>query len=67
VCLSGGIWATQERTLEDHLLEAGGQRAYNAKGKVVVQALRASTVRIEGLRPARAPTGSTLRQALQQN
>jgi len=66
VCLDGRIWATQTGCPEDHLLEAGGQRSFGGRGKVVVQAVRDATVRIECLEPVRAAAGSPLRQALQQ-
>jgi hypothetical protein len=64
VCVAGRVWATEERSAVDHVLAAGEQRTFEAEGRLVIQALRTSTVRIECPRPARVVVGSTLRPAL---
>jgi hypothetical protein len=65
VCLSGRLWATQESSGDDHLLEAGGRWSCGGMGKLVVQALKPSTVRLERPRPVLAGAGSTLRPLVQ--
>ncbi len=53
LCLDGKVWATEERCRVDHLLSPGEERGYSSSGKVVIQALRSSTVRIDCRSPAR--------------
>jgi hypothetical protein len=64
VCLAGQVWATEERCSADFLLKAGERRVFDARGTVVVQALRTSTVQVECPHPARVAFAEALRPAL---
>ncbi len=60
-CVAGRLWATMDGSTVDTMLVAGESLAYRGRGKVVVQALRTATVRIEYPRAARVIVGSALR------
>jgi hypothetical protein len=64
-CVAGRLWATMDGSTVDSMLVAGESLAYRGRGKVVVQALRTATVRIEYPNAARVILGSSLRPALQ--
>jgi hypothetical protein len=64
-CVAGRLWATMDGSTVDTMLVAGESLAYRGRGKVVVQALRTATVRIEYPSAARVIVGSSLRPAFQ--
>ncbi len=45
-CLSGMIWLTQEGDVRDHVLTAGRVKPIDRPGRVALQALKSSRVRI---------------------
>jgi hypothetical protein len=51
-CVAGRLWATTNRSAEDHLLAPGEARTFHGRGTVVVQALRIATARIQPLAAA---------------
>jgi hypothetical protein len=59
-CVAGRLWVTVDGSREDYALEAGEEVTVRARGKVVVQALRTSTVRLESPRLARVAVDSPL-------
>lgn len=64
VCVAGGVWVTGENSGSDHVLAVGEQWTFGDSGRVVIQALRLSTVRIDSAAAARVAMGSALRPAL---
>ena len=64
-CIAGRLWATMDGSTVDAMLVAGDSLAYRGRGKVVVQALRTATVRIEYPIAARVIVGFSLRPAFQ--
>ena len=64
-CVAGRLWTTIDGSTVDAVLVAGETLAYRGKGKVVVQALRTATVRIECPSAARVTLHSALRPAFQ--
>jgi hypothetical protein len=63
--VAGKLWATMDGSTVDTVLASGESLAYRGKGKVVVQALRTATVRVEYPAAARVFVSSPLRQAFQ--
>ena len=53
-CVSGRLWVTAMGRPDDHLLEAGDEVTVAARGKVVIEALRASMARVQSVRTERA-------------
>ncbi len=45
-CLAGEVWVTASRCREDWILAAGSEVTLTGCGKIVVQALRRATVRV---------------------
>jgi hypothetical protein len=45
-CLSGRVWITQHKDLQDYMLEAGDMFLVTLPGSVVVQAMEESSVEI---------------------
>jgi hypothetical protein len=64
-CVAGRLWATMDGSSVDDVLVAGQTLTYRGKGRVVIQALRTATVRIECPSATRVVLGSTLRPAFQ--
>jgi hypothetical protein len=64
-CVAGRLWATMDGSTVDTVLLAGQSLAYKGKGKVVIQALRTATVRVECPSAARVFLFSPLRPAFQ--
>ena len=64
-CVAGKLWTTMDGSTVDTVLAAGESLAYRGKGKVVVQALRTATVRVECPSAARVFLSSPMRQAFQ--
>jgi Protein of unknown function (DUF2917) len=46
-CTTGLVWATGEGSRTDHLIEAGQSARFQRRGRIVIQALRSATVRVE--------------------
>jgi Protein of unknown function (DUF2917) len=46
-CAVGLVWVTIEGSRTDHLVEAGQTVRFQRRGRVVIQALRSATVRLE--------------------
>ena len=61
-CKKGIVWVTQTNDAEDHILYPGDEFASNRRGKVVVQAMRDSAVRIRASQPGQASRRSSLSQ-----
>jgi hypothetical protein len=49
--LDGSVWLTQERDIEDHMLQPGDEVQLNGMGATLIKAYQASTLRLE--QPAR--------------
>ena len=64
-CVAGRLWATMDGSSVDALLVAGESLVYRGRGKVVIQALRTATVRIECPSAARVFLSSSLRPVFQ--
>jgi len=65
VCLSGCLWLTEDRLLEDHILQAGESRTIRSRGRVLVTALEPSSMRaLEPMPRRRDSTVRRLRLAL---
>jgi hypothetical protein len=64
-CIAGRLWTTMDGSTVDLVLAAGESLAYQGRGKVVVQALRTATVRVESPSAARVFLSSPLRPAFQ--
>lgn len=62
VCLSGCLWLTEDRLLEDHVLKAGESRTIRSRGRVLVTALEASAMR--ALEPVHRRRESPVRRFL---
>ncbi|MEW5721665.1 MAG: DUF2917 domain-containing protein, partial [Thermodesulfobacteriota bacterium] len=45
-CVKGTLWVTQENDPNDHVLESGDQFTVTLRGKVVVQAMKESFLRV---------------------
>lgn len=56
-CVAGRLWTTVSGSLADAMLVAGETMMYCKSGKIVVQALRTATVRIECLSEMRIAVG----------
>jgi hypothetical protein len=66
VCLSGCLWLTEDRLLEDHILQTGESRTIRNRGRVLVTALESSSMRaLEPMHRRRESTVRRLRLALQ--
>ena len=46
-CVAGRVWVTASGCREDVVLEPGNHVAYTRKGRIVVEALKTATVRVE--------------------
>jgi hypothetical protein len=46
-CVAGLVWATIEGSTTDHLVRAGETACFDRRGSIVIEALRAATVRVE--------------------
>ena len=57
-CVAGRLWTTIDDSPADAMLVAGETMTYRKSGKIVVQALRTATVRIERPSPLRIDVGS---------
>jgi hypothetical protein len=64
-CVAGRLWATMDGSSVDSVLVAGQSLDYRGRGKVVVQALRTTTIRIECPSTARVFLSSPVRPAFQ--
>jgi hypothetical protein len=64
-CVAGRLWATIEGSTVDDVLVAGQTLTYHGRGRVVIQALRTATVRVECPSSARVFLISPLRPAFQ--
>ena len=53
-CLGGLIWVTIDGSREDYLVVAGQAVRFDRKGRIVIEALRASTVCLERGRESQA-------------
>ena len=62
-CITGRLWATASGRREDSLLAPGDGTAFKGRRKVVIEALRTATVRLDFPRPARVTLGAR-RQAV---
>ncbi|HUI72240.1 MAG TPA: DUF2917 domain-containing protein [Spirochaetia bacterium] len=56
-CVAGRLWVTETGSWKDSVLVPGDEATYTGRGKIVVEALRTSTVRVE----VQAPTRETAR------
>ena len=65
VCIAGRLWTTMDGSTVDTVLIAGEFLAYRGRGKVVIQALRTATVRVECPSAARVFLSSPLRPVFQ--
>jgi hypothetical protein len=61
-CKKGIVWVTQTNDLEDHILYPGDKFVSDRRGKVVIQAMRDSAVRIGARHPGQARRRSSLSQ-----
>ena len=52
-CLAGRLWVTASGRPEDSVLAAGEQVTFAGRGRIVVEALRTATVRLETCAAAR--------------
>jgi Protein of unknown function (DUF2917) len=64
-CVAGRLWATMDGSTVDSVLLAGHHLVYRGTGRVVIQALRTATVRIECPIMARVVVSSPLRPVFQ--
>ena len=64
-CIAGRLWTTMDGSMVDLVLVPGESLAYRGRGKVVVQALRTATIRVECPSDARIFLSSPLRPAFQ--
>jgi hypothetical protein len=64
-CVAGRLWATIDGSTVDNVLVPGQSLAYRGRGRVVIQALRTATVRIECPAATRVVLGSAFRPAFQ--
>jgi hypothetical protein len=64
-CVAGRVWTTIDGDTEDSVLGAGEAMTYRRGGRIVIQALRTATVRIECRSAARVVVASPMRPALQ--
>ena len=53
VCMTGRLWVTASGRREDSVLAPGEQVTFTGRGRIVVEALRTATVRLEILTAAR--------------
>jgi hypothetical protein len=60
-CIAGRLWTTMDACPLDTVLLAGESVTYRDRGRIVIQAMRTATVRIECPSAARALVGSLLR------
>jgi Protein of unknown function (DUF2917) len=61
-CKKGIVWVTQSNDVEDHVLYPGDEFVSDRRGKVIVQAMRDSAVRIRSRQPGQASRRSSLSQ-----
>ena len=59
-CVAGRLWVTASGRREDAVLAPGEEATFNGKGRIVIEALRTATVRLE----VRAPAQSDARTSL---
>jgi len=52
-CVAGRLWVTASGRREDSLLTAGNEVTFTGRGRIVVEALRTATVRLESFEAAR--------------
>lgn len=64
-CIAGSLWTTIDRSLVDAVLVADESVTYRDRGRIVIQALRTATVRIECPNAAQVVVGSPLRPLFQ--
>jgi hypothetical protein len=64
-CVAGKLWVTMDGSCVDTVLIPGQSLSYQGKGKVVIQALRTATVRVECPSAARVVLGTALRPVFQ--
>ena len=57
-CLKGSVWVTQEKDLEDYILDAGESFMITVPGRVIVQALEDSVFSVSHNRVKGKFTGS---------
>ena len=62
-CVAGRLWATVDRSAQDHLLARGEARTFRGRGTLVIQALRTATARIQLLAAADLPSPPVLHSA----
>ncbi len=55
-CVAGRLWVTASGRQEDSLLIAGNEVTFAGRGRIVVEALRTATVRLESFEAARVKT-----------
>jgi hypothetical protein len=61
-CKKGIVWVTQSNDVEDHVLYPGDEFVSDRRGKVIVQAMRDSAVRIRSRQLGQASRRSSLSQ-----
>lgn len=61
-CNKGIVWVTQANDFEDHVLYPGDEFVSDRRGKVILQAMRESAVRIGARQPGHARRRSSLSQ-----
>ena len=59
-CVAGRLWVTATGRQEDSLLAPGQQAAFAGRGRIVVEALRTATVRLEIRAAAGGEAGAPL-------
>ena len=59
-CVAGRLWVTASGRQEDSLLTAGNEVTFAGRGRIVVEALRTATVRLESFEAARVKTRALL-------
>ena len=64
-CVAGRLWATIDGSTVDNVLVPGQALTYRGKGRVVIEALRTATVRVESPSAARVLLTSPVRPAFQ--
>ena len=61
-CQKGTIWVTQTNDVKDHILNPGDEFVSDVRGRVIIQAMRDSAVRIGSRQPRQAGRRSSLSQ-----
>ena len=64
-CVAGRLWVTAEGMVSDYVLAPGEGATFSTRGRLVIEALRTATLRIDCPRPVRVTVGLPLRAAAQ--